>query len=103
MAKKDSIEILSLESNNKLTRDKGRHVKLNHGIHRLRVHFEDLGDTKPQSKSKINQLLTEVGDSGGEPIFNYIMGNKQPLKDKINASVLSFMDGTAKGVIVNKL
>ena len=103
MPKKDSIEIHSKESSNKVIRDQSRWTKLNHATHILRKYFEDSGDSKAQSKTKLDQLSTEASEMGGEPIMNYILGNKQPLKDKINASVLSFMDATAKSTIVNKL
>lgn len=100
---KDVIEIKDEKAINKLTRDKSRWVRLNHATGSLKQYFEDEGSSPAQAKSKINQLSTEVSEMGGEPIMNYIMGNKQPLKSKINASVLPFMTGAAKTVILNQL
>jgi len=76
---------------------------LDHATGIRKQYFIDDGDTPGQAKSKVNQLSTEVGDSGGEPIMNYIMGNKQPMKDKVNASTLLFMDADAKTAILNVL
>ena len=100
---RDRIELQGEESANKMTRDQSRWLRLNHANVTLKQHFIGNGDSPGTAKSKVNQLSTEVSEMGGEPIFNYIMGNKTPLKNKINASVLPFMNGTAKSVIVNKL
>ena len=90
-------------SEGKFTRDQSRWMRLNHATGTLKQHFVDGGDSQAQAKSKVRQLSTEVSEMGGEPIMNYILGNKQPLKNKINNSALSFMDTAAKLVIVNKL
>lgn len=100
---RDRIELHGDDSNNKFIRDKSRWIRLNHATGTLKQYFIDGGDTHIQAKSKVNQLSTESSGMGNEPIMNYIMGNKQPLKDNINASALSFMDAAAKAVIVNKL
>ena len=100
---RDRIELHGDDSSNKFTRDQSRWIRLNHATGNLKQYFIDGGDSPAQAKLKVNQLSTEASEMGGEPIMNYIMGNKQPLKDKINASTLSFMDTTAKLTIVNKL
>lgn len=103
MSNRDRIELHGDDSSNKLIRDQSRWLRLNHANLALKQHFINAGDSPTQAKSKVNQLSTEVSEMGGEPIFNYIMGNKQPLKTKINSSALPFMNGTAKGIIVDKL
>ena len=100
---KDSIQIHDDDSSNKFTRDQSRWLRLNHATNTLKKYFIDNGNSQAQAKSKVNQLSTEASTIGGEPIMNYILGNKQPLKDNINASILSFMDATAKSIILNKL
>ena len=103
MNSRDYIEIHDEEGNGKYTRDQSRWMRLNHATGILKKYFIDGGDSPAQAKSKVKQLSTETSEMGGEPIMNYILGNKQPLKNKINASALPFMDGAAKAVIVNKL
>lgn len=99
---KGDISILSEESNRKGTRDRSRWNRLNHATNTLKEYFIGDGDTPATAKLKVNQLSDEASVSG-EPILNYILGNKQPLKNKINASALSFMDASAKAAILDKL
>ncbi len=100
---RDFIQLNLEEDDNKFTRDRSRWGRLNHATGTLRRYFIDEGDSSAMAKVKINQLSNEVSESGGEPIFNYIMGNKKPMRDKVQASVLSFMDQDAKDVMLNVL
>jgi hypothetical protein len=78
-----------------------RLLSLLRGTQKLREHFEVLGDTPAQSKSKINQLSDETANTH----MRYMMGNRQPLLDAINASNgnLAFMNAAAKTVILDEL
>ena len=62
-------------------------------------YFMGLGDDQATAESKVAQVSTEVAAL----LYVYTLGNTQPLKDSINASVLPFMDAPAKAFLVDAL
>lgn len=62
-------------------------------------YFVSLGDDIDVAKNKVSQLSTETNAD----IYGYVLGNKTPLFDKINASTLPFMDGQAKNELITYL
>lgn len=62
-------------------------------------YFMNIGDDKPTAEWKVSTLSTEVAAY----LYAYILGNKQPLIDGINASMLPFMDQAAKDYLTTQL
>lgn len=62
-------------------------------------YFIGLGDDKPMADWKVSTLSTEVAAY----LYAYVLGNKQPLIDGINASMLPFMDANAKAELIGNL
>ena len=62
-------------------------------------YFMNLGDDKPTADQKVSDVSTEVAIY----LYAYVLGNKTPLLDMINASVLPFMDQTAKDFLIQQL
>ena len=74
-------------------------IKLLRAIVTLRKHFRDLGDTRPQAKNKVNQLIQSLASES----FLYTLGIDTPLSSGVNGSSLAFMDQAAKDTFINKL
>lgn len=62
-------------------------------------YFISLGDTEEQAKVKVSELSTEVA----QYLYCYVLGNKTPLINSINASTLPFMDASAKAYLISQL
>lgn len=62
-------------------------------------YFEALGDDKPTAEQKVSEVSTEVAVY----LYAYVLGNKTPLLNMINASVLPFMDQAAKTYLIEQL
>lgn len=104
MSKEESAEeLFSEESSGLFRRDMSRWMRYAHARAELVQYFRDLGDTKTQAKNKVRQLSREISDLNKEIKLDYITGDKQPLKDAINASTLTHMTIAAKTTIVSKL
>lgn len=63
------------------------------------AYFMGLGDDKATAEQKVSDLSTEVAIY----IYPFVLGNRQPLTDAINASTLPFMDQAAKDKITGDL
>jgi hypothetical protein len=62
-------------------------------------YFMDLGDDKITAEIKVSQVSTETAAY----LYAYVLGNKIPLLDTINASTLEFMDTAAKEYLIEQL
>lgn len=82
-----------------LMRCSGRELVLIQSTMDFIKYFIGLGDDKPTAETKVSQLSTEVAAY----LYAYVLGNKQPLIDGINASTLPFMDQAAKDYLTTQL
>lgn len=62
-------------------------------------YFMDLGDDKDTANAKVAEVSTEVAAY----LYAYVLGNRGPLIDGINASTLPFMDQAAKDYLTTQL
>jgi len=62
-------------------------------------YFIGLGDDQSTAEWKVSTLSTEVATF----LYAYVLGNKQPIIDSINASMLPFMDQAAKDYLTSQL
>ena len=58
------------------------------------------GDTLAEAKTKVTDLSNEIG---AEVLVMYEYGNTQPLKDSVQASILSHMTQTKKDIVLDIL
>lgn len=77
----------------------GRQTQLMQATMDFIEYFVNLGDDRATAESKVTQLSTETATY----LYAYVLGNKQPLIDEINASSLPFMDAAAKQELVSHL
>lgn len=63
------------------------------------AYFIGLGDDQATAEGKVSDLSSEVALW----IYPYVLGNKTPLYDGIQASTLPFMDQAAKDFLIGKL
>lgn len=80
-------------------RSEKREIKLMTATMNLVAYFMGLGDTQENAEIKVSTISTEVAAY----LYVYKLGNKQPLFDAINLSVLPFMDATAKTKLIGDL
>ena len=76
-----------------------REVKLMKGTMALVAYFVSKGFDVPTSSANVTSISTEVAPL----LYVYVLGNKQPLFDKINASTLVFMDAETKAFLISQL
>jgi hypothetical protein len=63
------------------------------------VEFMAKGDEKSVAEQKVSDISTEISAF----LYVYTLGNKQPLINSINGSVLPFMDAEAKAALIGFL
>lgn len=61
--------------------------------------FISLGDFEDVAKDKVTQISSEVAPM----LYAYVLGNRQPLIDKIDSSELVFMTQDAKNYLTSQL
>jgi hypothetical protein len=62
-------------------------------------YFMNLGDDQATADGKVSELSTEIAAY----LYAYVLGNKQPIIDGVNASTLPFMNQAAKDSLINDL
>ena len=95
-----SPDPLAIPTEEYIGRSKGREKHLHRSTLEMVGYFmQTLGDSEEDANAKVTELSTELAPA----LFPYVLGNKQPLLDGINASALPYMDANAKVFIINSL
>jgi hypothetical protein len=84
-------------------RSRAREVTMMDATMALLNSFVTDGDTEEVAKDKIEQLSNEVSANSPAAKYDFVLGNVQPLKDAVNASVLAFMTAAKKTIVLDIL
>jgi len=92
-------DVLKVETKAYVGRSEGRNELIHKGTLQFVGYFMSLGDIQEDAEAKVTEVSTEVS----QHLFVYILGNKTPLINAINASSLTYMDAAAKAYLISTL
>lgn len=100
------MEIANINDNNALglkARSELREIKLMESTMALVVSFMTDGDDETTAKDKVKSLSDELTTNSPGAKYDFVLGNTQPLKDAVQASVLVYMTQAKKDIVLNIL